>query len=96
MEEEFKTGDLWLTSFLLVKGAELVQLEKDPERPYHSVFALVGEDLKEKAQGFSKNEDVPVLTFKQVLLDVKHKLYRRNQNNETRGKTNEGTSTTSQ
>ena len=80
MKEKFSTTDLWLASFLLAKGAELTSLEKDPERSYRAAFVLTGENLKEQSQGFNKNEEVPVLTFKQVLLDLKHKLYRKNQN----------------
>lgn len=80
MKEKLRTTDLWQASFLLAKGAELTSLEKDPEKTYRVAFVLTGENLKEQAQGFNNNEGVPVLTFKQVLLDLKHKLYRKNQN----------------
>lgn len=80
MKEEMKTTDLWLASFLMAKGAELAHLDKDPERPDRVAFTLTGENLKQQTQGFNNNEGVCVLTFKQVLLDLKHNLYRRSRN----------------
>lgn len=89
MKEEMRTTDLWLAGFLLAKGAELTHLDKNPDRPTQTVVILSGENLKENAQTFSTNAGIPILTFKQVFLDLKHNLYRKNLNTSTRGRTDE-------
>lgn len=89
-EKTMKTTDVWLAGYLLTKGAELVQLEKNPHRPSQVVILLEGENLKENAQTFTANGEVPLLSFKQLFLDLKHNLYRKNLNTSTRGRTDEG------
>lgn len=90
MKEEMRTTDLWLAGYLLTKGAELVHLDKNPTRPGQVVILLEGKSLKENAQAFTANGEVPLLSFKQLFLDLKHSLHRRNLNTSTRGKTGEG------
>ena len=89
MKEEFRTTDIWLAGFLLARGAELVRLERNPDRPGQIVALLKGEELKENTRDFTANGAVPLLTFKQLFLDLKHSLYRKNLNTSTRGRTDE-------
>lgn len=86
MKESLKTSDLWLSAYLLAKGANLDSLEKDLTHPVRCVFFLSGEDLTAKARSFSENGSVPALSFKQIVLDLKHQIYRKNQNIEMRGR----------
>lgn len=79
MKENLQTSDLWLASYLLAHGANLVSLEKDKLHPVRCIFALSGDDLQAQVRSFSENGDVPALTFKQIVLDLKHQIYRKSQ-----------------
>lgn len=84
MKEHFRTTDLWLAAYLLATGANLAGLETDELNPSRYIFILAGEGLQGKVRTFSENGKVPALSFKQIVLDLKHQLYQK-----MRGKKNE-------
>ena len=86
MKEHFKTTDLWLTAYLLARGANLTGLEKNHLKPSQYVFILSGEDLQGNTKSYSENGKIPVLSYKQILLDLKHQIYRKNENINMGGK----------
>jgi hypothetical protein len=80
MKEErfYKTADLWLTSFLIVHGAKLVKFEDDQIKPDKIIFCLQDnqEQLKEIAKSYYLGATVPAINYKDIVLDLKHQIYR--------------------
>jgi len=75
--EEYRTSDLWLTSYLLIKGENLIKFDKDRINPDRFIFIFKGENLENKAQAYYENGEIPALSFKSMALNLKHKIYER-------------------
>jgi hypothetical protein len=80
MKEEklYKTTDLWLTSFLITHGAKLIKFETDHIKPDKIIFCLSDNQnvLEEVANNYYLGATVPALNFKDIVLNLKHQMYR--------------------
>lgn len=77
-ENLYRTGDLWLTSFLIANGAKLIKFEDDNINPDKIVFCLKNDEdlLKEIAKTYFLGASVPAINYKDITLDLKHQIYR--------------------
>ena len=77
-ENYYKTGDLWLASFLITHGAKLRKFEDDQVKPDKILFCLQDEQntLKDVADEYYRGATVPAINFKDVTLNLKHQVYR--------------------
>lgn len=77
-ENLYRTGDLWLTSFLIANGAKLIKFEDDNINPDKIVFCLKNDEdlLKEITKTYFLGASVPAINYKDITLDLKHQIYR--------------------
>ena len=79
-ENYYKTGDLWLASFLITHGSKLIKFEDDPMKSDRIIFCLKdGQNiLNEMADEYYRGATVPAINFKDITLNLKHQVYKRN------------------
>lgn len=85
MENGFETSDLWLTAFMICRGARLKKMTMDKIKSGRILFWLAGENLERLAENFFQAGEVPALTFRDCALNLKHEIYRFQRKNENEG-----------
>lgn len=88
MGESYETADLWLTSFMIVRGANLRKMIRDQIKPGRIIFCLTGKNLERMAENFYQAGEVPALAYRDCALNLKHEIFkfiRKNEDNEGGG-----------
>ena len=76
--KEFISRDLWQTAFLMTHGAKLKEMVADKSNKRRVVFVLEGQekDLTELGSEYYQGAAVPAFHYKDVVLELKNRLYR--------------------
>lgn len=71
-EDTYKTSDLYLATYLLLKGQNLADIKKLNQKK--SVFIFVG-DCSMEADEFYNGEGKRFLQYAQIMRDLKSRMY---------------------